>query len=209
MSALLTSLVSGVQDLVLTGGYWGVFAAAFLENFFPPIPSEVIFPLVGFTASTGLISLLGVILAGTGGALAGALFWYGMGAVLGRANLKVYMERWGRYLRIKFADIEKAERWFARYEGPAVFFGRLIPLVRTFISVPAGFVGMGLTRFVAYTFAGSFLWIGLLTVGGFWLGERWERIAAWVGTYESVVLAILILAVVILILRLLRVIKKV
>ncbi len=208
MIEFLNSLVSAVQDLVLTGGYFGVFAAAFLENFFPPIPSEVIFPLVGFTAATGLINLLGVILAGTAGALAGALFWYGIGAVLGRANLKVYLDRWGKYLKIKFSDIEKAEKWFERYEGPAVFFGRLIPLVRTFISVPAGFVGMSLPRFVGYTFAGSFLWIGFLAVGGFWLGERWEIITAWGETYQTVVFSLLIAGVVILILRLLRVVKK-
>ena len=208
MSGFLTGFVSSLQDLVLTGGYLGVFAAAFLENFFPPIPSEVIFPLVGFTAATGLINLLGVTFAGTAGAVAGAVFWYLLGALLGRANLKVYVDRWGKYLRIKFSDIEKADRWFSRYEGPAVFFGRLIPLVRTFISVPAGFVGMGLPRFIAYTFAGSFLWIGFLTLGGFWLGERWEKITVWVGTYQTVVFALLIAGVVILILRLLRVIKN-
>ncbi|MDP2735707.1 MAG: DedA family protein, partial [bacterium] len=155
------------MQTVVSFGYPGVMLAAFLENFFPPIPSEAIFPFVGFVASQGGIELLPAVLAGALGAVLGAFFWYGLGALLGRANLKLYLDRYGKYLRIRFSDIEKAERWFDKHASSVVFFGRLIPLVRTFISVPAGFAGMNLLQFTFYSLAGSLLWIGALTGAGF------------------------------------------
>ena len=200
----LNPLISALQEFVVTAGYAGVLFAAFLENFFPPLPSELIFPFVGFVAARGELSIWGVILAGTAGALLGAAFWYGLGFILGRANLKVYVDRYGKYLKIKFTDIEKAEKWFEKYEGPAVFFGRLIPLVRTFISVPAGFVGMNKARFGAYTFLGSFLWIGFLTFGGFFLGERWEQVAEIVDRYEAFAYLVIAITLVFLIVRFYR-----
>jgi len=183
---LLFPLVLFAQNLVTDLGYPGVFLVAFLENFFPPLPSELIFPFVGFVAGTGRLDLLLVVISGTLGALAGALFWYALGYLLGRANLKVLIERYGRPLRISFSGVERAERWFERYERPAVFFGRLVPLVRTFISVPAGFVRMPLPWFLLYSFAGTFFWTGALSGGGYLLGERWEKIVPFVQNYELI-----------------------
>jgi len=183
----LSSLVDFAQNLTISFGYGGVFLAAVLENFFPPLPSELIFPFAGFVAGEGHFLLLPVILAGTLGALVGAWFWYGLGYGLGRANLKKLLDRYGRFLRVHFSDVEAAERWFARFEGPAVFLGRLAPLVRSLISVPAGFVRMPLLRFSVYSFVGSFLWIGLLSSAGFVLGENWLEIVPFIQDYELLI----------------------
>lgn len=194
-------LTNFIKDLVIASGYPGVFFAAFLENFFPPIPSELIFPFVGFIAATGKLDLLSVVFVGTIGAVAGSLFWYGLGYLLGRANLKDLIDRWGIYLRVHFRDVEKAEALFERWERPAVFFGRLIPLVRTFISIPAGFAQMPLGWFITLSFAGTFLWIGVLTAGGYLLGESWESIVPFFENYNLALEIFLIALVVFLFVR--------
>ncbi|NIT04361.1 DedA family protein [Candidatus Saccharibacteria bacterium] len=200
MIEFIDSLTIFARDVGLSLGYPGVALAAFLENFFPPIPSEVVFPFFGFVSAGGGLNLFLVVASGSLGALAGALFWYGLGSVLGRANLKIYIERFGKYLRLGYEDIERAERWFERYEAPAVFFGRLVPLVRTLISVPAGFVRMSVFKFVLYSLLGSLVWTGALSYGGFFLGERWESVAEFVKDYELAVglglLALLLFALV-------------
>jgi len=187
MTEILSSLVNFSQELAVSGGYLGIFAVAVLENFFPPLPSELIFPFVGLVAGRGELVLSGVVLAGSLGALVGAWFWYGLGYGLGRVNLKALLDRYGRFLRVRFSDVEAAERWFARFEGPAVFLGRLAPLVRTLISIPAGFVRMPLLRFSIFSFVGSFLWIGLLSLAGFFLGENWIRIVPFIQNYEFLI----------------------
>jgi len=192
---LINSLVSNIQDIVVSLGYPGILLASFAENFFPPLPSEVIFPFVGFVSGVGRLELFLVIIFGTLGALLGAILWYGIGYVLGSANLKIYIDRYGHILRISFKDIEKAESWFAKHGASVVFFGRLIPIVRTLISVPAGFVRMPFLKFLAYSAFGSVIWIGLLTSAGFLLGERWGEVSQIVESYELLVGVILILTV--------------
>lgn len=184
MTSVISSLVNFAQDLVVSSGYAGVFLVALLENFFPPLPSELIFPFVGFVAGRGELALTGVVLAGCAGTLVGAWFWYGLGWTLGRANLKLFVQRWGELLRIHFSAVERAEGWFTRFKEPVVFFGRLIPLVRTLISVPAGFVRMPFLSFSALSLAGSFLWVGALSLGGFLLGENWLRVVPLIQDYE-------------------------
>jgi len=184
MTSLISSLVDFAQNLALSGGYVGILAIAFLENFFPPLPSELIFPFVGFVAGRGEFSLAGVILAGTFGTLLGAWFWYGIGWYLGRVNLKKFLDKFGRVMRIHFSDVEKAETWFRRFKTPAIFFGRLVPLVRTLISIPAGFSRVPAWQFSILSFAGSLLWISFLAGAGFLLGENWVGIVPWVQNYE-------------------------
>jgi len=186
MTEIIASLVDFAQELAVSGGYLGVFTVAVLENFFPPLPSELIFPFVGFGAGRGELVLSGVILAGSLGALVGAWFWYGLGWFLGRANLKKFLQRWGKFLGIHFSDVERAESWFSRFQAPAVFFGRLVPLVRTLISVPAGFVRMPFGVFSALSLAGSLLWVSVLSAGGFFLGENWLQIVPLAQDYELV-----------------------
>ncbi len=198
---MISALVAFCQDLVVTFGYSGVVFVAVLENFFPPLPSEAIFPFVGFVAAQGKLALLSVIVAGVGGTFIGALFWYLAGRWLGSDNLKKLIASYGRSFHIKLGDIERAERWFERYEKPAVLFARVIPLVRTFISVPAGFVEMNLVLFSLLTLVGSTVWIGLLSYAGFALGERWESVVPYVENYEVVAFILAAAAIVLVFLR--------
>ncbi len=119
-------------------GYVGIAGLMFLENLFPPIPSELIMPLSGYAASHGKLTMPGIVAAGSLGSLAGALFWYGVGRWLGGARIRAFAARHGAWLTMSPDDVDKANRWFCRHGGIAVFIGRLVPAVRTFISVPAG-----------------------------------------------------------------------
>ena len=129
-----------------------------IDNVFPPIPSEVIMPLAGFAAARGQLSLIGVFLAGTAGSLSGALVWYGVGRWVGRERLKRFAARHGRWLTLSPAEIDRAGGWFARRGGITVLVGRVIPGVRSLISVPAGVAGMPLTPFLVYSAVGTIVW---------------------------------------------------
>lgn len=201
---MINTLLTFAQELVVGLGYPGIVFVAALENFFPPLPSEVIFPFVGFIAGKGQLALPLVVAAGVLGAFVGALFWYVAGYLLGVTDLKILIARYGKPLGIRLADIERAERWFEKYEAPVIFFGRLVPLVRTFISIPAGFVKMNLLLFSLLTLAGSTLWIGILTYAGFVLGERWEGVVPYLENYELVVEITLLGAVLLFLLTKLR-----
>jgi len=198
---MISALVSYCQELVVTAGYPAVVLVAALENFFPPLPSEVIFPFVGFVAAQGALSLPLVVAAGVVGTFVGALFWYLAGCWLGSERLKKLIVDHGKVLHIRLRDIERAEHWFERYEIPTVFFARLIPLVRTFISVPAGFVKMNFLIFSLLTLLGSTIWIWLLSYAGFVFGERWESVVPYFERYEVMALAIMAVAIVFFLLK--------
>lgn len=185
-------------------GYTGVILVAMLENFFPPLPSEVIFPFVGFVVAQGHLALPLVIMAGVAGTFAGALFWYLAGYLLGAPRLKVLISRHGKPLGIQLKDIERAEHWFEKHEAPVVLFARVIPLVRTFISVPAGFVRMNMLLFSFLTLIGSAVWIGMLSYAGFVLGERWESVVPYLENYELVIGIVIAVTVIFLFFRKLR-----
>jgi len=187
---MIEALVSFCQELVVVGGYPGVVLVAMLENFFPPLPSEAIFPFVGFVAAQGALSLPLVIASGVVGTFVGALFWYFAGHFLGATRLKLLIADRGKPFGIKLEDIERAERWFGRHETPVVFFARVVPLVRTFISVPAGFVKMNLIFFSFLTIAGSTVWISVLTCAGFILGGRWKEVVPYLESYELIIGAV-------------------
>lgn len=201
---MITALLTFAQSLVVNAGYPGILFVAALENFFPPLPSEVIFPFVGFVAGKGELTFPLVVAAGVLGTFIGALFWYAAGFLLGATDLKVLIARYGKPLGIKLADIERAESWFERYEAPVIFFGRLVPLVRTFISIPAGFIKMNLVLFSFLTVAGSTLWIGFLTYAGFVLGERWETVVPYLESYELVIEIVVAGAIILFLLQKLR-----
>lgn len=174
-------------------GYFGIALLMFAENLFPPIPSELIMPLAGFNASRGDMQVVGVVLSGTAGSLAGALFWYYVGRWLGCDRIKALARRRGRWVTVSPADIDHAANWFRRHCGYAVFFGRLIPTVRTLISVPAGIAGMGLGRFLLFSFFGTLLWTALLTAGGYILGDQYARINSWLNPVANVVVAVIVI----------------
>jgi membrane protein DedA with SNARE-associated domain len=162
-----------------------------LENLFPPLPSEVILPLAGFTASRGDLSLAAALAWTTAGSVVGALILYWLSAAFGRVRVRRLARRMPL---IELTDLDRAEAWFARHGGKAVFFGRMIPLVRSLISVPAGVERMPPLRFVALTALGSALWNSGFVLAGFWLGERWHEIDPYADASQKVVLAGAILA---------------
>lgn len=173
-------------------GYWGIVLLMFLENLFPPIPSELIMPLAGFTTTQGKLSITFVIVAGTVGSLLGALMWYYIGKSFGEKRLKRWANRYGKWLTISAEDIDKSKKWLKKYGGLAVFFGRIIPGVRTFISVPAGLDNMHLVPFLFYSTIGSALWVALLTFTGYVLGQNYHLVEKYLGPISSFIIIALI-----------------
>jgi membrane protein DedA with SNARE-associated domain len=166
-----------MSDLIASIGYAGVALLMLLENVFPPIPSELIMPMAGFIARRGGMSLWWVIAAGSAGSLAGAIGWYYVGRRIGERRLRGWVDRHGRWLALSGEDIDRATRWFERRGGFAVFVGRLIPGVRTFVSVPAGFAKMPLLPFLIHSALGTVLWTSALAVAGFMLGAQYEKVS--------------------------------
>ena len=184
------SLAVWVQDVIQSFGYAGVSLLMLVENLFPPIPSEVILPLTGFLVEQGSLMFLPALVVATVGSLAGALVLYALGRWGGRELIL----RYGRVLRLKEADLGLADGWFDRYGGSVVLFGRIVPGVRSLVSIPAGLSEMSLGRFVLLTALGSGMWNTLLIGLGWLLGENWWRVAGVVGSVSNAVLALLALA---------------
>jgi len=173
-------------------GYLGVFLLMLAENLFPPIPSEIVMPLAGYAAVQGERSLIGVILAGSLGSLAGAAFWFWVGRQFGVVRLQALAARFGRWLTLSPRDIEYATRWFERHGPVAVLLGRLVPAVRTLISVPAGVLGMRWGRFLAYTSVGTVAWTALLGWLGYVLAAQYEQVGEWIDPVSNGVLVLLV-----------------
>ena len=170
------------------GGYLGVAFLMFIENVFPPIPSEVVMPLAGFLAARGQFMLPIVILVGTFGSVLGATFWYWVGFRIGPVRLRNFAERHGRWLTMSASDVDAATLWFQRHGGLAVLIGRFLPGVRTLISVPAGVARMPLGRFLVYTTLGSLVWIGGLAALGYVLQSQYEKVSGWIDPVGTAVL---------------------
>jgi len=183
-----------MTSLMEQGGYLAIAFLMFLENVFPPIPSEVVMPLAGYAAQQGEQDLALVILAGSAGSLAGAVFWYAVGRWIGRRRLKGFAGRHGRWLTLSPRDVDRASEWFDRHGGLAVLFGRLVPGVRTLISTPAGVAEMGVPRFLAFTSAGTALWTALLASAGWLLGESYDRVSDYIDPVSNVVVGVILLA---------------
>ncbi|HEY9747632.1 MAG TPA: DedA family protein [Allocoleopsis sp.] len=178
-------------------GYVGIGLLMFLENLFPPIPSELIMPLAGFTVYQGKMQFFYAVFAGVLGTVLGALPWYYAGKLVGEERLKALADRYGKWLSISSKDIDRANDWFDRYNAKAVFFCRLVPGVRTLISLPAGISGMPLVPFLIYSTLGTTLWVSLLTYAGYALGQNYHLVDQYVGPLSKVVLCILIAAFII------------
>lgn len=184
MSALLEHLGELIQQIIGTLGYPGIFIASFAENLFPPIPSELIMPFGGFLAGRGDFDPLGVIAAGTAGTLLGALLIYYLGVAVDGPVIRRFLHRYGALIGTSERDLDRALRLFARYGSALVFFGRLVPLIRTIISLPAGMNRMPLPRFLLFTTLGSGIWSALLTYAGVLLGANWEEVLVFMKIYE-------------------------
>ena len=169
-------------------GYFGIVFLMFLENVFPPIPSEFIMPLAGFMAAKEEQTLPGVVLAGTIGSVLGALALYYVGYFIGEQRLKRLIDKYGRWLTISLEDLERAKGWFAKHGRLAVLVCRLIPGIRSLISIPAGIARMPLVSFLFYTAIGSGFWTALLAYGGYVLGDKFQQVEKYLNPVSYVVL---------------------
>jgi len=188
---LLGDLGGWVQQIMQDFGYLGLFLLLLVENLFPPIPSEVILPLAGFLVGRGEFGFLGALVASTAGALVGAFILYAVGRWGGRTVIL----RYGRILRFTNKDLDRANDWFERYGAWIVLFARLIPGIRSVISVPAGALKMPILQFAVLTTAGSALWNTLLIGLGMFLGRNWPVVSERVGAVSDVVLVATAVAV--------------
>jgi len=190
---VLGSMEQWISEVMESYGYVGIFLLIALENLFPPIPSEVILTFGGFMTTTSNLTIVGVIIAATIGSVIGAVCLYGVGRVLSVERLEQIVLRFGRILRLTPDDIRKADKWFDKYGVWAVFFGRLIPLIRSLISIPAGSSGMNFTSFLILTTIGSLIWNTALVWVGAAVGASWDTIVHYMDIYSNVVYLLLII----------------
>jgi membrane protein DedA with SNARE-associated domain len=176
-----------------TLGYWGIGWLMFLENLFPPIPSELIMPLAGFTVGQGKMDFTLAVVAGVLGTIAGAFPWYYLGKLLGEERLCKLADKYGKWLGISGKDIQRSCQWFNRRGGRAVFLGRLVPGIRTLISIPAGIAEMPILPFTLYSTVGTILWVLLLTSAGYLLGNNYTLVEKYVGPLSKVFLGLVVL----------------
>ena len=190
----------GLEDWVLSVmeklGYLGIAFLMFLDNIFPPIPSEIIMPSAGYTAAKGELTLIGVIIAGSIGSLLAAALLYWIGRKIPQHHLFTLVERYGKYLRISVADLEKSLAWFEKYGHRIVFFGRMIPAVRSLISIPAGMSKMPFGKFMAYSAFGTIIWTTFLAFLGYHLSEDQALMSLIMQRASYIILAIVILYII-------------
>lgn len=180
-----------ITDFMEQFGYLGILLMLALENIFPPIPSEIILPFGGFMTTTSGMTVTGVLIAATIGSLLGAVILYWIGRLLDVSRLERLVERWGGWIRISVKDIRRADAWFDKYGYWTVLFCRMVPLVRSLISIPAGMSGMKFGHFMLFTTIGTLGWNLLLILLGAALGESWEDIAVYMDTYSNIVYVLL------------------
>lgn len=173
-------------------GYPGILLIVLIENLFPPIPSEIILPFAGFLVSRGVLTMPGVVIAATMGSVLGALVLYMAGRWFGRERIYLVVTRYGRILTVSERDVQRTEEWFQRYGTWTVFFCRMIPIMRSLISIPAGLVAMDVLVFTFYTTVGTLIWNILLVGIGAALGAAWPLLSTWIGYYQDAVLVVIL-----------------
>ena len=193
---ILTSIPEYITKAVETNStfaYLTIFLAMFLENIIPPIPSEIIMPLGGFLVYQQKLNFYLVISWGLLGTIFGSLPWYYLGKLVNEKRLSNFLDNRGKYLGITSNDLAKSKRWFNKYGVSLIFWGRLVPGIRTLISVPAGLELMPLRKFLIWTTLGSLIWVALLTYGGYLLGENYKIIETYLDQIKYIIKPILIL----------------
>ncbi len=192
----MSQISEWVLAIIAKFGYFGIVFAMFAENVFPPIPSEVIMPAAGFAVAKGNSSLVLVILAGTLGCVLGALPLYYLGSLFDEERLVAFTKKYSKYLFVKPDDILASSRWFDKYGKKAIFFGRMVPGIRSLISVPAGMNKMPILPFIVLTALGSSIWITVLTIAGYHFGNNYEVIETVLAPYSKIFLVLALLIVV-------------
>ena len=185
-------MAAWINSLMNSLGYWGIGLMMFAENLFPPIPSELIMPLAGFTVAQGKMNFSLAVLAGTIGTMMGTYAWYYLGRLANYQRLAGWTERYGKWIGISVKDIDRVSNWFDRHGQHAVFFGRMVPGIRTLISLPAGMTNLSFITFTIYSTAGTLLWTIALTTAGFLLGNNYGAIEKYLAPISKLVLFSLI-----------------
>jgi membrane protein DedA with SNARE-associated domain len=187
-------MIERLGQIIDDAGYVGVAFLTMLETVFPPIPAEAVMPLAGFAAARDDMSLVGVIIAGLAGSLTGAVFWYFVGMRLGYRRVRRVVELHGHWLTLTVDELDKAQKWFSRRGAIAVLVGRMVPGLRSIISIPAGVCKIPMSSFLIFTVIGSAFWTTGLAVAGYWLESEYEQIADWLNPIAYAVAAIVVLA---------------
>ncbi|HEY7808966.1 MAG TPA: DedA family protein [Allosphingosinicella sp.] len=183
-----------VPRLIDQFGYLGVGLLMFLETVFPPIPSEVIMPLAGVAAAQGSMNLAGVVASGTAGAMFGNVFWYAVARVIGLKRFRPFIEKHGRWFTLDWYDIEKAEKLFGRFGSAIVGVGRILPTIRSVVSIPAGLLHMRLRNFLFWSTVGTTAWSSALAIAGYLLGKQFDDINKVLGPLSTAIIVLIVLA---------------
>ncbi len=193
---MLSGISDWVTNIVETLGYFGVAALITLENVFPPLPSELILPLAGFETGRGQFNYFLMVIAATAGSVVGAIILYYVAHFVGEHRIRALIRRYGKWFQVTEKDLDRADAWFDRYSSLAVLICRCVPLVRSVVSLPAGLRRMNMARFLLFTAIGSAVWNAALIGAGWALGDNWEVVGTYVGYFQYVVIALVVLAVV-------------
>ncbi len=186
---------SYIIEIMEKFGYIGTFLLILLENVFPPIPSEVILTFGGFMTTSTSMTVIGTIIAATIGSLLGAVILYYIGHILNRERLDVIVTKYGHILRLKLSDLDKADAWFDKYGYRTIFFCRMVPILRSLISIPAGMAEMKFNLFLLYTTLGTLIWNTALVTAGAMLGENWEKVLEFMDVYSNVAYGAIFIAI--------------
>lgn len=184
-------LETWITSIMADFGYIGIFLLIMVENLFPPIPSEIILTFGGFMTTVSSLNVVMVIIVATLGSVVGAILLYKVASYFGKERLTKIVLKYGRILRLKESDIERAESFFLKYGSWAVFLCRMIPLIRSLISIPAGMTKMKMSRFLVLTTAGSLLWNTVLIGLGALLGESWNEIVVFMDSFSTIIYSII------------------
>ncbi len=195
----MSSITSWINEIMQQLGYVGIAFLMFLDTIFPPIPSELIMPSAGFTASQGDLNIVAVIIAGSCGSILAAVILYWIGRVLNEDRLNNWLKRYGKWIFLKPEDLAKATSWFNQHGKKIVFFGRMIPAVRSIISIPAGIAKMPFGLFLLYSSLGTLIWTSILALLGYYLGQNYQKIIPWISGASNIILVIIIGAAIIVI----------
>lgn len=190
LAELLEQLRILLENIILSFGYLGITLVMFVENIFPPIPSEIIIPFSGFLVREGALSFPLVLLATTAGALLGAIVFYYIGALFGEARVRLLFKKYGKWALLSEKDFDHALSFFNRHSGSVVFWARFLPGLRSLISIPAGVARMKISTFLIYTTCGTLIWNVLLLTAGIYLGERWESVLLFIDRFEMIIYAL-------------------
>ena len=202
---MLGDLATWVQDVINQFGYFGVALLVVIENVFPPIPSEIVLPFAGFVAQQGAgvanaaesdTTVIGMMIAATIGSVVGALILYFVSAAIGPDRLRAFVEKFGKWFGVKSSDLARAEAWFDRRSSLAVLVGRCVPLIRSIVSIPAGFRRMKLSSFVVLTAIGSAVWNIALIGAGAVLKDQWDVVGDYIGVFQWVVILVIVVFIV-------------